>query len=466
MSRLDGIQKWAELAAACRYCVAEMAKRCRVTPRHLERSVSFVNNLFDRVNISLDPDCGPGYWYQAPYPNPTIDLQVVATNNTFRGGWLFLEPTKASAGDWVFENNLFDKVVFAQDQYQPLDFDYNAYWPCDPATELYPGQIPHLTAPTPTRGGYIDGTIGNHEVQLAAQPGYQHGPLGEFYLPASGPLFGSGNRPAGEVGLFHYTTRVDQGKEGEEPAGHHVNIGVHYVAVDSSGKPKDSDVPTPDGIPDYVEDANGNGVWEANETDWTQTQTLTGTPDPLNTLYDDVDLDGDGMVGRIEKALHPANPQPLVPDNPLALTPVAIEGVDPRTLTFRINLDYSEASNASRLQLLTDGTATAAADLEAGSGACLLSWNTAFSAPGFHVLSARLSIKGAAKPDEGYFPVLEASGPVTACSVNNLLQFEPFYCQYTSAGAMVHALLPESRATYSVELQTPAGGHVIDVRII
>ena len=34
--------------------------------------------------------------------------------------------------------------------------------------------------------------------------------------------------------------------------------------ADSYGQPKDSDS---DGIPDYVEDANGNGVVDANETD-------------------------------------------------------------------------------------------------------------------------------------------------------------------------------------------------------
>jgi hypothetical protein len=64
--------------------------------------------------------------------------------------------------------------------------------------------------------------------------------------------------------------------------------------------------------------------------------------------------------------------------------------------------------------------------------------------------------------DECYGPpVFEAAGPVAACTVNNLLQFEPFYCQYTtSGGAILHALLPEPQATYSIELQTPAEGHV------
>jgi hypothetical protein len=37
------------------------------------------------------------------------------------------------------------------------------------------------------------------------------------------------------------------------------------VAVDSSGNPIDTDG---DGIPDYEEDANGNGVVDSGETDW------------------------------------------------------------------------------------------------------------------------------------------------------------------------------------------------------
>ena len=92
-------------------------------------SVLWRNNLFDRVNVNLDPDTGPLYWWNEPddLPNPTIDLQLVATNNTFHGGFLIMEPVRAKAGYWVFENNLFDKVVFAQDPRLPLNYDYNAY---------------------------------------------------------------------------------------------------------------------------------------------------------------------------------------------------------------------------------------------------------------------------------------------------------------------------------------------------
>jgi len=44
-----------------------------------------------------------------------------------------------------------------------------------------------------------------------------------------------------------------------------VDIGYHYVAVDTNGIPLDSNG---DGIPDYLQDANGNGLVDAGETNW------------------------------------------------------------------------------------------------------------------------------------------------------------------------------------------------------
>ena len=44
-----------------------------------------------------------------------------------------------------------------------------------------------------------------------------------------------------------------------------VDIGYHYVATDAYGNPLDTDG---DGIPDYIEDANGNGTVDSGETDW------------------------------------------------------------------------------------------------------------------------------------------------------------------------------------------------------
>jgi hypothetical protein len=55
-----------------------------------------------------------------------------------------------------------------------------------------------------------------------------------------------------------------------------VDIGYHYVAVDAYAMPLDADG---DNIPDYLEDANGNGVLNTGERDWQGSENgTTGMP--------------------------------------------------------------------------------------------------------------------------------------------------------------------------------------------
>jgi hypothetical protein len=86
--------------------------------------------------------------------------------------------------------------------------------------------------------------------------------FGNYYLPTYSPLINAGNTTANLVGLYHFTTQVDQTQETNST----VDIGYHYVATDSYGNPLDTDG---DDIPDYLEDANGNGLVDAGESDWT-----------------------------------------------------------------------------------------------------------------------------------------------------------------------------------------------------
>jgi hypothetical protein len=68
---------------------------------------------------------------------------------------------------------------------------------------------------------------------------------------------------------------------GVKEAATRIDRGYHYVAVDpSTGKPHDYDS---DNIPDYLEDANGNGAVDSGETDW-----------------QDSDSDNDGVSDYIE----------------------------------------------------------------------------------------------------------------------------------------------------------------------
>jgi hypothetical protein len=60
------------------------------------------------------------------------------------------------------------------------------------------------------------------------------------------------------VGLTHFTTQTNQVPEGKTS----LDIGYHYVATDAFGNPLDTNG---DGIPDYLEDANGNGIFDAGD---------------------------------------------------------------------------------------------------------------------------------------------------------------------------------------------------------
>ncbi len=98
-----------------------------------------------------------------------------------------------------------------------------------------------------------------------------------------------------------------------------VNIGLHYVAANSYGQPMDSDS---DGIPDYVENWHGDGNYELHtdtETDWQNPMTDSVTPDPYNTVYDNIDLSGDGLTGAAKRFF---GTNPLIQDNPLSLLAV------------------------------------------------------------------------------------------------------------------------------------------------
>ena len=89
------------------------------------------------------------------------------------------------------------------------------------------------------------------------------GPLGTFYQSTNSPLLEVGSTTANLLGLYHFTVITNQVKETNSV----VDIGLHYPATASatSTVPLDGDG---DGIPDYLEDLDGDGVVDAGETDW------------------------------------------------------------------------------------------------------------------------------------------------------------------------------------------------------
>jgi hypothetical protein len=428
-------------------------------------AVTLINNSFENVNINLDPT-----WYEY-YGNLNVDMQVQAYNNLFRGGqWFHIEPIPATAGNWTFKDNLFDRVDIVQgtglwyDIFQPLACDNNAYWPLSQSElawdfQLYPFNILLNYDPPFWIDNYsqLQPTVageGANELVLATAPTYQVGPFGNFYLPDTTPLYGGGSRSPAAAGLFHYTTRLDQVKEGNDTAKANVNIGVHYVAANAAGQPMDTDG---DRIPDYVEDANGNGVVDANETDWTTQYTVSGVWDPTNSVYDDIDLSGDGLVGRIKKAL---GMNPFDTGNPLTLTQI-ITGQEPDVVTFEVPVNYNVLNNAGRLSLFVDGDdALLQNSATALDGNSLIIWNTPYDTPGQHYLSAELNLGGAQARGAADDANVSASGPIAPFYSDNLVQFDQYYAQYDNNGAILFAYLTTLNASYSIELKDPSGNHI------
>jgi hypothetical protein len=100
--------------------------------------------------------------------------------------------------------------------------------------------------------------LGTNDVIVTNSFNWQTGPLGYFYEPTNSPLINHGSTTADQVGLYHFTTQTNQTKE----ANSIVDVGYHYVAVDANGNPLDIDG---DGPPDYLEDSNGNGIYDAGD---------------------------------------------------------------------------------------------------------------------------------------------------------------------------------------------------------
>ncbi len=329
-----------------------------------------------------------------------------------------------SSSLWVFKDNFFDKVAFEQYPGAPLDHDYNGYVLLDETDRLSPAAA-------------------NDRV-LTSAPTYYICPLGSYYRAPSGPLFQTGSRTAAEAGLAQYTIQPYQTKNN---AGSPVSIGLHYVATASysSAQPKDTDS---DGIPDYVEDANGDGQWdEGFETKINAAYTTTDpmTNDSVNPIYDDVDLDGDGMVGRIEKAL---GTNPLLPDNPLVLTQL-VTSDEPDIVRFTLPINYTALSQVGAISLCADGHSVTLDKCDAATGGnTLLIWNPTYEPPGQRFLNPVLVLHELPANAK----VISGVGPIGAYFSANVAQFSTAHAQFDDNGAFLYARLPQLNATYSIDI--------------
>lgn len=210
------------------------------------------------------------------YSGSTAAFAVILRDNLFHLSSVNLVDSATTTG-WQVYDNLFDQTTLNNNGIYTPTNGYNGYY--------------STTALT-----------GSGNQLLSSSPNYQTGPLGRYYLPNGHQLINVGSRTVASAGFAQYTVLTNQTKESLSLP---VTIGLHYVAT-SNGLPVDSDT---DGLPDYLEDINGNGVVELFETDPAIIDTdgdgvtdyyelLAGT-DPRKT-----DTDGDGLTDGQELLLH------------------------------------------------------------------------------------------------------------------------------------------------------------------
>lgn len=189
-------------------------------------SLGVTNCLFNRTQLVLEEN---------------YDMNHIFRNCTFAGSDLQL--VHAGSGSWTFQNNLFDGTTTNNTE---------GYF-----TNSYNGYTTNAARLVPTNVTDVKLSVTN----IA----YDTGWLGRFYLPTNltshSKLFDTGSTNADRLGFYHYTTVTNQTRELTSTN----DLGFHYVAVNSSGVPIDTDG---DGWPNYYEDANGNGSVDSGETDW------------------------------------------------------------------------------------------------------------------------------------------------------------------------------------------------------
>jgi len=397
-------------------------------------AISLTNNLFENTPIFL---CPSGYY---EWGTIGCDMQVLVCNNLFKGAdWLTLKPLPATAGNWLFVNNLFDNVQFSQDTTMPLDYKNNAYWQ-RPASAIFWNCAETLLPAT-------DGNCSSaNDVQLTIAPAYQNGALGGYYLPTGSPLFGAASDTPANLGLYHYTSQANQTKEGiQNPSGSPANIGLHYIAVNSSGQPIDTDG---DGIPDYVENWHGDGdtgpnrIHTGDETDWNTAYTVTGTLDPYNAIYDNFDLAGDGLVGVLEQFF---GYNPLFCYSPLNLSPAGIPSQMSGTVTIPLQVNANVAPDTPFAFMVDGKEANATVQNVNGNWAVLLDTTTIPNGP--HEISLGINYP---YPNGGT-KWFSAFGSAVFVNINNLLTFNPRSSTFCDS-LVIDAAVNNDAISYNIQV--------------
>ena len=211
-----------------------------VTARNCEFYSGGVGGYYSSLNLTncLFVNCAPYLFENYGSANLTMENCAV-----FRGG---ITADNTSGEPWPVSivNCAFDSTTIYMNshggQTNGYYTDYNSFL-LNSNTTLY---------------------LGGHEVTVTNAYNWQSSWFGNYYLPPNSPLIQKGSTTADQVGLYHFTTQTNQVPETNSI----VDIGYHYVATDAYGNPLDTNG---DGIPDYLEDANGDGIFDAGDLgDW------------------------------------------------------------------------------------------------------------------------------------------------------------------------------------------------------
>jgi hypothetical protein len=199
------------------------------------------NNILAGYTNCLFYRAGFGISTASTYP------YQIYINCTFYGGNLGFGHSEGGAPYWYsyIHDCAFDNTTFSIDDpfgsnTNYADYNYNAF----------------------NSGAAQPPTEGANTVSVTGGFNWQSSWFGNFYQSTNSPLIDTGSITADQIGLYHFTTQTNQTVEGSST----VDIGYHYVATDAYGNPLDTNG---DGIPDYLEDVNGNGLYDAGDLgDW------------------------------------------------------------------------------------------------------------------------------------------------------------------------------------------------------